>query len=69
MTTQEKKQFAKDVNKMSVNPDNSAGQAATAKMQKETTAESKGQPKANTELKGKEGQKQLEKELQKKATP
>jgi hypothetical protein len=69
MTTQEKKDFAKDVNKMSVNPNNSAGQAATAADQKANTAASKGQPKANAELKTKEGKKQLEKELQKKATP
>ena len=69
MTTAEKNKAIKDVNKMQVNPDNSAGVGATAKMQKETTMESKGQPKANADLKGKSGQKELSKELQQKASP
>ena len=70
MTTAEKNQLAKDVNKMAVNPENPSGStAATAAQQKANTAESKALPKQNTELKTKEGQKQLEKDLQKKATP
>jgi pyruvate/2-oxoglutarate dehydrogenase complex dihydrolipoamide acyltransferase (E2) component len=70
MTTAEKNQFAKDVNKMSVNPENPSGStSATAAQQKANTAESKATPKQNTELKTKEGQKALEKDLQKKSTP
>ena len=53
-----------------VNPENPSGSiAGTAAQQKANAAESKGEPKANTELKTKEGQKALEKDLQKKATP
>ena len=70
MTTAEKKQLAKDVNKQAVNPENPSGStAATAAQQKANTAESKGTPKQNADLKGKEGQKNLRKELQQKATP
>jgi len=69
MTTQEKKAFAKDVNKSNVNPNNDAGQAATAAQQQMNVKESKATPKQNTELKTKEGQKQLSKELQQKASP
>ena len=43
--------------------------AGTAAQQKANVAESKGQPKANVELKTKEGQKELSKELKSKATP
>jgi len=70
MTTAEKNKYAKDVNKSMVNPENPSGSVAgTAAMQKDTTAASKATPKQNTELKTKEGQKALEKDLQKKATP
>jgi hypothetical protein len=70
MTTAEKNKAIKDANKSQINPENPSGSVAgTAAMQKETTAASKGQPKANVELKTKEGQKDLAKELQKKATP
>jgi len=69
MTTQEKKAFAKDVNKSGVNPNNDAGQAATAAQQQMNVKESKATPKQNTEIKTKEGQKQLSKELQQKASP
>ena len=70
MTTAEKNKYAKDVNKSMVNPDNPSGSVAgTAAMQKETTATSKATPKQNTELKTKEGQKKLSKELQQKASP
>ena len=69
MTTQEKKAFAKEVNKSAVNPENPSGSVAgTAAQQKENTATSKATPKQNTELKTKEGKAQLEKELQKKST-
>lgn len=70
MTTAEKKAFAAEINKQMINPDNPSGSVSgTAAMQKQNVMESKGQPKANVELKTKEGKKQLEKELQKKATP
>jgi len=70
MTTAEKNAYAKEVNKTAVNPENPSGStAATSAQQKANTAESKATPKQNTELKTKEGQKALEKDLQKKATP
>ena len=70
MTTAEKNAAIKDVNKQAVNPENPSGStAATAAAQKANTAESKATPKQNVELKTKEGQKALEKDLQKKATP
>jgi hypothetical protein len=68
MSKEEKSKLAKDATKMNVNPDNSAGQAATSREQKANVQASKGQPKANTELKTKEGKKELSKELQQKAT-
>ena len=70
MTAAEKNAYAKEVNKQAVNPENPSGStAATAAAQKANTAESKATPKQNTEFKTKEGQKALEKDLQKKATP
>jgi hypothetical protein len=70
MTTAEKNKAIKDANKQMINPDNPSGSVAgTAAMQKDTTAASKATPKQNTELKTKEGQKELSKEPQKKATP
>ncbi|MFO1311351.1 MAG: hypothetical protein U1F41_04730 [Burkholderiales bacterium] len=70
MTTAEKNTAIKDANKMAINPENPSGSvAATAAQQKANTAESKATPKQNTEIKTKAGQQQLEKELQKKATP
>ena len=69
MSMGEKKTLAKDAMKTQANPNNSAGAAATAAEQKMNTAESKATPKQNAELKTKEGQKALEKDLQKKSTP
>ena len=69
LSKQEKEQFAKDATKLNVNPDNSAGQAATARMQQQTTAVSKASSRHNTEFKTKEGKAQLEKELQQKSSP
>jgi hypothetical protein len=70
MTTAEKKAFADAINKSMINPENPSGSVSgTAAMQKETTAASKAVPKQNTELKTKEGQKQMSKEMQQKATP
>ena len=69
MTAAEKNAFAKEINKQMVNPENPSGSVAgTAAQQKANVAESKGQPKANVELKTKEGQKALEKDLQQKAS-
>ena len=70
MTTAEKKAYAMELNKAGVNPENPSGSSAgTAAMQKETTAASKAVPKQNVELKTKEGQKDLSKELKAKSTP
>ena len=70
MTSAEKKQAIKDVNKMAVNPENPSGSVAgTAAQQKANTAESKATPKQNVELKTKEGHTQLVKDLQKKGPP
>jgi hypothetical protein len=70
MTTAEKKAYAKEVNKSAVNPENPSGSVAgTAAQQQMNVKESKATPKQNTELKTKEGQKQLSKELQQKASP
>jgi len=69
MTAAEKNAYAKEVNKSGVNPENPSGSTTdTAAQQKANTAESKATPKQNTDLKGKEGQKTLEKDLQKKST-
>jgi hypothetical protein len=65
----EKTQFAKDATKLNVNPENSSGQAATARMQKQTVATSKAAQKQNTELWTKEGKAQFEKDLQQKSSP
>ena len=68
MTTAEKNAYIKELNKQMINPENPSGSVAgTAAQQKANVAESKGQPKANVELKTKEGQKALSKELQDKA--
>jgi hypothetical protein len=69
MTTAEKKAFAMEINKQMVNPESpSTSVSGTAAQQKANVAESKGTPKANTELKTKEGKKELSKELQQKST-
>jgi len=67
-TTADKKAAVKSAEKGLVNPNNPTGVAGTAKMQKETTAASTGVPKANAELKTKEGQKTLDKDLVQKST-
>jgi hypothetical protein len=69
MTTAEKNAFAKEINKQMINPENPSGVAGTAAQQKANVEMSKGQPKANVELKTKEGQKELSKELKQKASP
>ena len=69
MTPAEKKAYFNELNKQMINPENPSGSVAgTAAQQKATTAESKALPKQNVEFKTKEGQKQLEKDLQKKST-
>ena len=69
LSKQEKEQFAKDATRLNVNPENSSGTAATARMQKQTTALSKTEGRQNAELRTKEGKAQLEKELQQKSSP
>ena len=69
LSKEERAKIAKDATKSNVNPENSSGSAATAAMQKDTTAISKTRPKQNAGLKSKEGKQQLEQELQKNSTP
>ncbi len=59
MTTAEKNKAIKDVNAQMVNPNNSSGVDATAKMQKENTAASKNQPRQKVDLNTPEAQKAL----------
>ena len=69
MSAQDKNAAIKASNKAMINPDNPSGSVAgTAAQQKANVAESKGTPKANVDLKSKEGQKQLEKDLQQKSS-
>ena len=69
LSKEEKANLATEASKANLNPENSSGAAATAVMQKRTTAESKATQKQNTELKSKEGKQELAKELQKNSTP
>jgi hypothetical protein len=69
MSKEEKSKLAKDATKLNVNPENSSGQAATARMQGQTGAASKATSKQNTDLKTKDGKAQLGKELQQKSSP
>lgn len=68
MSKADKKAAVSSHDKGLANPNNPTGVAGTAKMQKETTAASTGVPKANVELKTKEGQKTLDKDLVQKST-
>ena len=65
MTTAEKQKLLQDSNAKMVNPNNSAGVAATGKGQKENTAASKDQAKQKVDLNAPEAQKAM----QKAATP
>lgn len=65
MTTDEKNKAIKDVNTKMVNPSNSGGVEATAKMQKENTAASKEQARQKVQL----GTPETQKAMQKAATP
>ena len=69
LSKEERAKITKDASKSKVNPENSSGSAATAAMQKDTTAISKATSKQNAGLKSKEGKQQLEQELQKNSTP
>jgi len=70
MTTADKNKAIKASEKAMTNPDNPSGSVAgTAAQQKANVADSKGTPKANVDLKTKEGQKQLDKSMQKASTP
>jgi hypothetical protein len=69
MTTAEKNAYIKELNKQMINPEAGTNSiAGTEAQRKANVAESKGQPKANVDLKTKEGQKAVSKELQQKAT-
>ena len=65
MTTAEKNAAIKDVNTKSVNPENTAGAAATARSQQQTTAASKATAKNRPNL----GTPEAQKAMQKAATP
>jgi len=65
MTSAEKNKAIKEANTKMVNPDNSSGTAATAGMQKQTTAASKATPKQRPNMNTPEAQKAM----QKAATP
>jgi len=69
LSKEDKTQFAKDATKLNVNPENSSGQAATARMQHQTTAASKSASRQNAELRTKEGKADLEKELRQNSSP
>jgi hypothetical protein len=69
LSKEEKAQLARDATRLNVNPENSSGSAATAAMQKQTTAQSKAVSKQNTEFRSKEGKQQLDSDLQKRSTP
>lgn len=69
LSKEEKKTLAKDANRLNVNPENSSGQAATARMQKQTVNESKSAPRQNATYKSKAGKAELNKDLQQKSSP
>jgi len=61
MSTAEKNKAIKDVNTQMVNPENSAGVGATARMQKENMAASKETPKQRPNMATPEAQKAMQK--------
>lgn len=69
LSKDEKASLAKDATRVNVNPENSSGQAATARMQQQTVAASKSTARQNAALKTKSGKAQLDKELQQKSSP
>jgi hypothetical protein len=69
LSTQEKTQLAKDATRLNVNPENSSGQAATARMQTQTVARSKGAEKQSAQFRTKEGKAYLARDLQQKSSP
>lgn len=69
LSRSEKTRLAKDATRLNVNPENSSGQAATARMQMQTVAESKATAKQNAQFRSKEGKAQLDRELQSRSTP
>jgi len=69
LSTDEKTQLAKDATKLNVNPENSSGQAATARMQRQTVADSRGTQRQNAQYKTKQGKADLARDLQQKSTP
>ena len=70
MTTAEKKAYINEINKTMVNPENPSGSVAGTNAQQKANVEaSKAAGKQNVELKTKEGQKDLAKELKSKSSP
>jgi hypothetical protein len=69
LSKQEKSQLAKDATRLNVNPENSAGQAATARMQRQTTPASKQSGRQNAELRTTKGRQQLDADLRSKSSP
>lgn len=67
MTKDEKEAFFEELLKSRINPNNPTGTAGTATMQKETVMESKGAPKANADIRTKEGQRVLATQLENKS--
>ena len=69
LSKSEKAKLSEDATRLNVNPENSSGSAATAVMQRQTTAVSRASAKPNAELNTKDGRQQLYNELQKRSTP
>jgi hypothetical protein len=59
LSPKERHQFAEDATRLNANPENSSGAAATAAMQRETTALSKATTKQNAEFRSKAGRQEL----------
>ena len=69
LTSEQKTQLAKDATRLNVNPENSSGQAATARMQRQTVAASKGTQKQNAQFKTRDGKTDLYRDLQQNSSP
>jgi len=69
LSKDDKAKLAKEATRSNANPENSSGQAATASMQRQTTAQSKAASRQNTGFSSKQGQQQLGEELRQKSTP
>jgi hypothetical protein len=68
VSPQEKRQFAQEATRLDVNPENSSGTAATAAMQRETTALSRTTAKQNAEFRSQAGKQELYRVLRNNST-